>query len=306
MLSLTYHNIDTLRLSTTEIWLLRLLMVIKDKSSTLIKDLRPSKLESTTNLGTSRVQEKLLKCKSGVPIQDGGNYSDMKEDSSLTCGIIESSMFTNQRMLKPKRSLSKRDKVVRTNDGRFNILTKLPQCNQREWLVTSVSMPTDLSTSDQDSQWRELWSALVPIILLLEDGEITLRPSNGISIQSPRQLDLNNGRIVPLKFKAMVEVQIWELLLLSIQDGGRCLECKELSSQMNVARLLMFKEELIQKIETLLFTINTEKSTNNGTLSMLMNGRENQQRVNWMKISVFMLRETSMLLLSYPLTDILT
>jgi hypothetical protein len=38
----------------------------------------------------------------------------------------------------------------------------------------------------------------------------------------------------------------------------------------------------------------------------LMNGRENQPRVNSMRTSVFTLRETSTLFLNYQITDILT
>jgi hypothetical protein len=65
-------------------------MEIKANSGTSIKSPRPSRQESTTNHGISKIQEEPETCKSGVLTQDGGNYSDMKEDSSLTCGITES------------------------------------------------------------------------------------------------------------------------------------------------------------------------------------------------------------------------
>lgn len=52
---------------------------------------------------------------------------------------------------------------------------------------------------------------------------------------------------------------------------------------------------LILKTETSLVTQNMERLTNNGTSSMLMNGRENQPRDNLMKTLVSMLRETSTL-----------
>ena len=103
MLSLTYHNTDTLRLSTIEIWLSRLQMEIRVKFSTSIKNPRPLSQESITNLGISRALERLLNYKSGAPTQDGGNCSDMREDSSPTCGTTEFSMSSKQKMLNIKR-----------------------------------------------------------------------------------------------------------------------------------------------------------------------------------------------------------
>jgi len=69
---------------------------------------------------------------------------------------------------------------------------------------------------------------------------------------------------------------------------------------------LMLLEELTKKTETFLPGLSTEKSTNNGTSSTLMNGRESQLRVNSMKTSVCMLKETSMLFLNCQTTDTLT
>lgn len=51
---------------------------------------------------------------------------------------------------------------------------------------------------------------------------------------------------------------------------------------------------------------NMERSTNNGTSSMLMNGRESQERENSTKTSVSMLRETSTLCHNCQTTDIST
>ena len=105
----------------------------------------------------------------------------------------------------------------------------------------------------------------MPIISLSEDGERTPRPNNGTLTQSLRLSDLNNGRIMPWKFKVMEEVQISEQHQPSTHDGGKCSECRDLSSPMNMARLLMYLVDLIQKTETLLFGKSTERSTNNGT-----------------------------------------
>jgi hypothetical protein len=182
-------------------------MATKDKPSTSINNPRLSELESTTNLGILEAQEEPLICRSGAPTLDGGNCSDTKEDSSLTCGIIESLTFLEEKMLKLKRLLFGRDTVAETRNGRCNMLTKQRMLKRRDLLVTSVSMPTDHSTSDQDSQCKESWSASEPIISLLEDGERIHWHNNGTSTQFQRLSDLSNGPTEPSKSRAMVEVQ---------------------------------------------------------------------------------------------------
>jgi len=59
------------------------------------------------------------------------------------------------------------------------------------------------------------------------------------------------------------------------------------------------------KTETSRSMLNTVESTNSGTSSMLMNGRENQLRDNSMRSSVSMLKEISTLFLNYQKTDTL-
>jgi len=59
------------------------------------------------------------------------------------------------------------------------------------------------------------------------------------------------------------------------------------------------------KTETSRSMLNTVESTNSGTSSMLMNGRENQLRVNSMRNSVSLLKEISTLFLNYQKTDTL-
>jgi hypothetical protein len=65
----------------------------------------------------------------------------------------------------------------------------------------------------------------------------------------------------------------------------------------------MFQEVLTKRTEISLFMENMERSTNNGTSSMLMNGRESQERENSTKNSVYMLRETSTLCHNCQTTD---
>jgi hypothetical protein len=50
----------------------------------------------------------------------------------------------------------------------------------------------------------------VPITWSLEDGEETQLPNNSTLIQSQRQSDLNSGRTMVWKFKAMEEAQTLE------------------------------------------------------------------------------------------------
>ena len=64
---------------------------------------------------------------------------------------------------------------------------------------------------------------------------------------------------------------------------------------MNTVKLPTSQEELMPKIETLLFGTNTERSINNGILHTQMNGRENLERETSMKDSDFMSKETSTL-----------
>jgi hypothetical protein len=90
------------------------------------------------------------------------------------------------------------------------------------------------------------------------------------------------------------------------QDGGNSSRSKVLQLGMRKERSWKFKEELILKIETLESTLNKISSINNGTLSMLMNGKENQLRDNSMKDSDSMLRETSMFNLLFQETETLT
>jgi hypothetical protein len=53
----------------------------------------------------------------------------------------------------------------------------------------------------------------------------------------------------------------------------------------------------MKRIETFKFTKRIMASTNNGISSTLMNGRENQEKENLMKILVSMLKDHSMFLL---------
>jgi hypothetical protein len=103
----------------------------------------------------------------------------------------------------------------------------------------------------------------------------------------------------------MVEALISDAQLPT-QDGGKSSEDKELIWLMTKERLSKFKVELTLKTETLLQVIETTMlSTNNGISSTLINGRENQLRVNSIRDSVSMLKETSTLSHNFQTIDTL-
>jgi len=75
---------------------------------------------------------------------------------------------------------------------------------------------------------------------------------------------------------------------------------------MRKVRSLKFNQEVIPNKETSWSTTRTTKSTNSGTSSMLMNGRENQEKESSMKSSVCMLNVHSISFHSFQTTNILT
>jgi hypothetical protein len=52
------------------------------------------------------------------------------------------------------------------------------------------------------------------------DGETMQKDNSSGSTKSPRLSEINNGRTMPWRSKAMVAVATLELLLVSLQDGG--------------------------------------------------------------------------------------
>jgi hypothetical protein len=83
-LSLNFHSTDTSMYLITETWQSRLRQEERPKFGTSINNPWPSELDTTTNLGTSRVLERLITCKSGQLTQDGSNYSSSRITNSST------------------------------------------------------------------------------------------------------------------------------------------------------------------------------------------------------------------------------
>jgi hypothetical protein len=113
-------------------------------------------------------------------------------------------------------------------------------------------------------------------------------------MKSPRLSRTTTGNLTHLTSNQTVD-QLTSDVLLPTQDGGNSSDIKVLKLSTRKVRLLKFKVNLITKTETLLLEIEITKSTNNGILSMLMNGRENQPKVNSTRDSGFMLKEISTL-----------
>jgi hypothetical protein len=81
-LSQHFQEVDTLTWSIIEIWSKRLEMEEELNCGISINNLWLSKLDWTTNLGTSRALERLMTCKSGVLTQDGSKCSNLRTPNS--------------------------------------------------------------------------------------------------------------------------------------------------------------------------------------------------------------------------------
>jgi len=128
--------------------------------------------------------------------------------------------------------------------------------------------------------------------------------NSGTSMRSPRLSRTTTGNPTLLTSNPTEDQATLDALPLT-QDGGNSSDTKEFQLSMRKARSLKSKAMLIKKTETLVSTHRTMESTNNGILSMLMNGRENQERENLTRSSAFMLREISTLFHNCQRTDIL-
>jgi hypothetical protein len=104
----------------------------------------------------------------------------------------------------------------------------------------------------------------------------------------------------------MVVPRMSDSLLQSTQDGGRCSDGRHHSLSMKKERYWTSMVTLMLNRETLKSIQSMEESTNNGTLSILTNGRENQERENSMKNLDSTLKDHSTLFLNFQPTDTLT
>jgi hypothetical protein len=73
---------------------------------------------------TSRAQEELATCKSGLPTLDGSKFSDMRIINSSTGRVRKSLMLNQERMKKAKLLEYLVTTEVEDNNGMLFILTK--------------------------------------------------------------------------------------------------------------------------------------------------------------------------------------
>jgi len=130
--------------------------------------------------------------------------------------------------------------------------------------------------------------------------------NNSSSMKLQRPSGQRHGPTMPWKSNQTVDLTISELHLASLQDGGKCLEKREISSSTRREKFWMFQVVSMPKTEMSLSTTSMVKSTRDGRLSMLMNTQMNQRKESLMRSLVSMLKEISTSYLNYHLIDILT
>jgi hypothetical protein len=110
------------------------------------------------------------------------------------------------------------------------------------------------------------------------DGERMQKDNSSSSMKRPRPSETTNGRTTVLTFKAMEDHPTLEQALVSLQDGGNCLDSKVSSLLMKEERYSKSKEVLTMNKEIWLFQTRIMLSVKDSRLSTLMNIQVNQQR----------------------------
>jgi len=153
-----------------------------------------SRLDTTTSLSISIVQESLKDSKSGALTETGGKSSLTRMSTSSIGKTRNALMLVETKMRKEHQSLYTRDTMVTTKDGQLSILMKPRRSQPRDSAKISDSTSTDHSTWSQDFHSTELQNLLVPTISPLRDGERMLKHNNGGSIMRRRLLEIITGR----------------------------------------------------------------------------------------------------------------
>jgi hypothetical protein len=97
-----------------------------------------------------------MTCKSQAPTLNGGRSSNTEDRTSSTSITRRLLMSMVEKILKDKRLLSGRDTTELTRDGLLSILTKQRKKLVRDMIENTDSTSTEHSSSDQDSQCKEL------------------------------------------------------------------------------------------------------------------------------------------------------
>ena len=237
-----------------------------------------------------------MNSKSGALTLDGGNYSLTEKNTSATSKKPRNaSTLMETKMKKDERSKFITETMESIRNGRSSILMNPRRLKLRERVENSVLKSTEHSTLSLDYQCTELLNVTEPTTFGLRDIERMLLHNSSSSTMSPRLSDHNNGRTMPWKSNQTEDHPTSDLHQASLQDGGRCSECKEHTLLTIKERSWTFQVPKILKTETSKSGKRTLILVNNGMSSMLMNTQRSQRRENSMNSSVSMLIETSTL-----------
>lgn len=141
-------------------------------------------------------------------------------------------------------------------------------------------------------------------MLTLRDGERTPWDNNGSLMVYQRLSRINSGNHTLLTFNQMEDQPISDVPQLTL-DGGNYSNTKIPLLSMKEEKLWTFYQTEMLRTKTSKYIPNMEESTNNGILSMLTNGKVNQERESSMKNSVYMLKDHFMLSLNSKQIDTL-
>jgi hypothetical protein len=132
-------------------------------------------------------------------------------------------MSSKEKMLKPRKLLFGRDIMDLTRDGELFMLTNQRRRDHLDSTKNTDSTSTDCSTSDQDSQCKEL---LKLFLTILDSEDITLQEEDnklGSSTESRIPSSLTTLDPTQSTWQATIVTPTSESLLPT-QDGGKCSE----------------------------------------------------------------------------------
>jgi hypothetical protein len=170
----------------------------------------------------------------------------MKDNTSSTFKARKPSMSMETETPKETKLLSGEDTMVQIRDGLLPILIKLLRKQPLDTRANGASISADHSTSDQDSQCRELLNVSVLTILSLRNGPREEKLSNSDSMLLPRPLEVCTG---------LLTFSQWKELTLdaepSTQDGSNSSNGKLHSSETPRKKAKSWKSpvQLMLKIE---------------------------------------------------------
>ena len=170
--------------------------------------------------------ERPTTCKFGAPTKIGIKFSSSRMSTSSILKTRNLLMSSKQKMKKVKESKFMAKTMELTRDGRFCMLMNKRRLQLKVKVKNSVLKSIEHSTSSPDYQCTELLNVKEPTTFGLRDIERMLLHNSSTSTMSPRLSDHNNGRTMPWQSNPMVIQPTSDLHQVSIQDGGRCSECK--------------------------------------------------------------------------------